>query len=52
MTKKLAGEGCQVPTSWKTPRKPKGREQSQIQLPPKKRAKTNKLSVGNLFKEF
>ncbi|XP_052709493.1 uncharacterized protein LOC128184164 isoform X2 [Crassostrea angulata] len=30
----------------KSPRKPQGREQSQIQLPPKKRAKTNELSAA------
>lgn len=30
----------------KSPRKPQGREQSQIPLPPKKRAKTNELSAA------
>lgn len=36
----------------KSPRKPQGREQSQIQLPPKKRAKTNELIAGYFFYAF
>lgn len=49
MMKKLEGEDCQVR---KSPRKPQGREQSQIQLPPKKRAKTNELIAGYFFYAF
>lgn len=45
----FALHGTSPPPVRKSPRKPQGREQSQIQLPPKKRAKTNELSAGNYF---